>query len=77
MIPVMWNYFDVSEQVDFGGTLLNPLLEEIAGHFSDTARDVAILDRLFDTERRLLQRSVIPSDFAVLVGRVRLAKGQM
>ena len=71
VIPIMWKYFDVIEQVNFGGTLLNLVLEEIAGNFADTPRDIAMLERLFDAERRMLRSSTIPSDFAVLVGRVR------
>ena len=71
IIPIMWKYFEVIEQVDFGGTLLNLVLEEIAGNFTDNPHDLAILDRLFAAERRLLRSSAIPSDFSVLVGRVR------
>jgi SAM-dependent methyltransferase len=71
IIPVMWQYFDVVEQVDFGGTLLNLVLEEIAGNFLDSPQDIRLLERLFAAERRLLRSSAIPSDFTVLVGRVR------
>ena len=57
------------ERIDYGGTLLNLVLEEIAGNFQDTADDLAILTELFDAEREALTRGLIQSDFAVLVTR--------
>jgi hypothetical protein len=63
--------FDVVEQVDYGGTLLNLALEEITGNFAETPEDLAVLEPLFETERDHLKRRVIPSDFTVLVARNR------
>ena len=69
IIPLMRAHFELVEQVDYGGTLLNLILEEIAGNFSDTDEDFAVLEPLFDAERDYLRRGVISSDFTVLVGR--------
>jgi SAM-dependent methyltransferase len=71
IIPLMQTYFDLLEQVDYGGTLLNLVLEEIAGNFDDTDEDLAVLTPLFDAERRYIETRVLPSDFTVLVARSR------
>lgn len=71
IIPVMRNYFEMVEQVDYGGTVLNLVLEEIAGNFRDTEEDLAILKPLFEAERRYLDTGVLSSDFTVLVARSR------
>jgi len=71
IIPLMRSHFDLVEQVDYGGTLLNLVLEEIAGNFNDTAEDLAVLKPLFDAERRYMDTNVIQSDFAILVARSR------
>ena len=73
ILPLMRTHFDLIEKVDYGGTILNLALEEIAGNFDDTPEDLAILRPLFDAERDYIQRGVIPSDFTVLVARNRLA----
>jgi len=71
IIPLMRRYFDVIEKVDYGGTLLNLVLEEIAGNFKDTDEDAAVLQPLFEAERRYIDTGVISSDFTVLVARAR------
>jgi len=73
ILPLMRAHFDLIQQVDYGGTLLNLVLDEIAGHFNDTAEDLAVLRPLFDAERDYLQRGIIPSDFTVVVARNRPA----
>jgi len=69
IIPLMRRYFEVIEKVDYGGTLLNLILEEIAGNFNDTEEDLAVLKPLFEAERRYIDTGVIESDFTVLVAR--------
>ena len=71
IIPALESQFDLLERVDYGGTLLNLVLEEIAGTFQDTPEDLAVLEPLFEAERDYLRRGVISSDFAVLVARRR------
>jgi hypothetical protein len=71
IIPLLRASFDVIEQIDYGGTLLNLALEEITGNFAETPEDLAVLQRLFDAERDYLRQGVIPSDFSVLVARNR------
>lgn len=74
IIPLMRRYFDMVEQVDYGGTLLNLILEEIAGNFKDTDEDLAILTPLFEAERKYIQTGVLSSDFTLLVARSRLPR---
>jgi len=71
IIPLMRTSFDFVEEVRYGGTLLNLILEEIAGNFADTEEDLAILQPLFDAERRYIETGVLSSDFSVLVARTR------
>ena len=71
IVPLMRKYFDVIEEIKYGGTLVNLILEEIAGNFSDTKEDLAVLKPVFDAERRHIESGKLPSDFAVLVARVR------
>ena len=71
IVPLMRKYFDVIEEVKYGGTLVNLILEEIAGNFSDTDEDFSVLKPVFDAERRYIETGKLPSDFAVIVARVR------
>jgi len=71
IVPLLNSQFDLVERVDYGGTLLNLVLEEIAGNFQDTAEDLAVLQPLFDAERDYLKSGEITSDFTVLVARAR------
>jgi SAM-dependent methyltransferase len=69
IVPVLHRYFDVIQRIDYGGTLLNLVLEELTGNFKDEPEDVALLEMLFDAERAALARGDIQSDFTVLVAR--------
>jgi hypothetical protein len=69
IVPLLRTHFDLVERVDYGGTLLNLVLEEITGNFAGTPEDLAVLEPLFEAERDCLRRGVLPSDFAVLVAR--------
>ena len=69
IIPLMRRYFEFVEEVRYGGTLLNLILEEIAGNFGDTEEDLAVLTPLFDAERLAIATGELPSDFSVLVAR--------
>lgn len=64
--------FDVLYQADFGGTINQFLLADIAANFlEDDARDVALLDLISLLEEVLVAERVIPSDFAFYVLRPR------
>jgi ubiquinone/menaquinone biosynthesis C-methylase UbiE len=59
-------YFRVVVQRNYGGTLLNPLLEHIVGNFdSESESDTTILYLLAYLERCLIREGVLQNDFAV------------
>jgi SAM-dependent methyltransferase len=64
--------FDCVERRDFGGTLLQFLLADIAANFDpDEARDVSLLQLLSLLEAELIRAGVIGSDFVYAVYRRR------
>jgi len=64
--------FQVQARREFGGTLLNPMLEGIVGNFRvESEEDTALLRLLIAVEEMLLQHGVLPSDFVVLVAHPR------
>jgi SAM-dependent methyltransferase len=67
--------FQVVERVDYGGTILQLLLEHIVHNFDAADREgMAILSLLGRFEDSLIRRGVLPSDFTFLVARKRPAK---
>ncbi len=73
ILPEMEKRFDIVEKIDFGGTLLHLVLDDIAGNFSSSAEDISYLRMLFDEEQRLLKSGKISSDFTLIVARNRFA----
>ena len=64
--------FEVVYRADFGGTLLQFVLSDIAGNFDpDDPKDVAMIDLVCLYERTLIEQGVLPSDFVYLVARSR------
>jgi ubiquinone/menaquinone biosynthesis C-methylase UbiE len=66
-IPGMLHHvFSTVERRDYGGNLLNLVLENIVQNFQpDREADIAIMERLFAAEDELLMRE--PSDFAYFI----------
>ncbi len=67
ILPLLYKHFDVLERRDYGGTLLNLVLEDIAGNFQEAAQDIAILKELFDFEQKLIRAGELTSDFTAIV----------
>jgi SAM-dependent methyltransferase len=64
--------FETVYRADFGGTLLQHVLSDIAGNFDPAEpRDVALIDLICLYEDTLIKRGVLPSDFVYLVARAR------
>jgi SAM-dependent methyltransferase len=64
--------FEIVYQADFGGTLLQFVLADIAGNFDPAEpRDVALIDLIGLYERTLLEQGVLPSDFTDVVAKAR------
>lgn len=71
ILPELEKRFDIVEKMDFGGTLLHLVLDDIAGNFTNSSEDIAYLQMLFDEEQRLLKSGEISSDFTLIVARNR------
>jgi SAM-dependent methyltransferase len=64
--------FEVVYRADFGGTLLQFVLSDIAGNFDPAdPKDVAMIDLVCLYEKTLIEKGVLPSDFVYLVARPR------
>lgn len=72
IVPEIERQFRVVERIDYGGTILNLLLEHIAHNFDPAdEKDVAIIRLLAKTEDLLIRGGVLPSDFTVMAMRRR------
>lgn len=68
MLAITECYFNLEMRRDFGGTILQPILADIAHNFRvDVPAHMRELDRLFETERSLLADGTLESNFALLV----------
>jgi ubiquinone/menaquinone biosynthesis C-methylase UbiE len=63
--PALHRYFSVVLQRNYGGTLLNPLLEHTMGNFDPADGDATILRLLTYLERCLIRERVLRNNFAV------------
>jgi SAM-dependent methyltransferase len=64
--------FEILYRADFGGTLLQFVLSDIAGNFDpNDPKDVAMIDLVCLYEKTLIDRGVLPSDFVYLVAQRR------
>jgi SAM-dependent methyltransferase len=64
--------FEVVYKADFGGTLLQFVLSDIAGNFDPAdSRDVALIDLICLYEDTLIEQGVLPSDFTYAVAKAR------
>lgn len=72
LVLLVNTHFDVIEKIDFGGTILQLLLQDIAGNFNpENADDVALLDKFWAQEQALIRDGSLPSDFTLLIARKR------
>lgn len=70
IIPLIEKQFQVAERIDYGGTILHMLLNDIVGNFDPRAEaDQAIIRLLCYLEWTLIREGVLTSDFAVIVSR--------
>jgi SAM-dependent methyltransferase len=68
IVATLESRFEVLYRADFGGTLLQFLLADIAANFhEDDPKDVALLDLMSLFEEVLVTERVLPSDFAFFV----------
>jgi SAM-dependent methyltransferase len=68
IVTTLESRFDVVYRADFGGTLLQFVLADIAANFGeDDAKDVAMIDLMSLLEEILIAERILPSDFAFFV----------
>ena len=68
IVAMLESRFDVVYRADFGGTLLQFVLADIAANFrEDDPKDVAMIDLMSLLEEVLISERVLPSDFAFFV----------
>ena len=74
LLEVIGQRFDIVERMDFGGTLLHILLQDIVGNFDPASpEDMLVLKLLWECEDILIDSHVIDSDFTFIVARPRAA----
>lgn len=74
IVPDVERQFRVIERIDYGGTILNLLLEHIVHNFDPAVeKDVAAIRLLSTIEAILIRAGVIPSDFTVMAVKKRNA----
>ncbi len=72
ILEIVGHYFDLVEVNQAGGTILQFLLQDIAGNFrEDDPESMKVLDLLIGFESALIEAGDLASDFAVVVARRR------
>ncbi len=72
IMPLLEERFEVIYRADFGGTLLQFVLSDIAGNFDPAdPRDVALVDLICLYEDTLIEHGILPSDFTYVVAKAR------
>ena len=69
-MKILTDRFEIIEKIDFGGTLLQILLEDIAGNFNaESDYDNLLIDMICTIEDILIKNQTIKSDFVFIVCR--------
>ena len=72
LLGLLRRRFEIIERIDFGGTLLHILLQDIVGNFDAASpEDALILKLLWAFEDMLIAPRIIDSDFTFIVAKVR------
>lgn len=72
ILRVAEEHFEIVDKRPYGGTILHPLLDDIAGNFADSwDGGRALLAAICDLEWALVQSGELASDFVVVVARKR------
>ncbi|MGD9497441.1 MAG: class I SAM-dependent methyltransferase [Armatimonadota bacterium] len=70
IVPLVRERFEILDQRPYGGTILLPVLDDIAGNFGpDDPTATKLLEMLFEIEDTLMAAGEIDSDFVYLVAR--------
>jgi SAM-dependent methyltransferase len=69
IVPLLEREFVIVERRDYGGTLLQLVLDRIVGNFEDTEEDRRVLTLLCQAERALILAGELTSDFTLILAR--------
>ena len=70
LVPLLAQYFTIVERIDYGGTILQMLLQDIVGNFNlQKEEDIAILNLICYLEETLIKKNILPSDFAFIIAK--------
>jgi SAM-dependent methyltransferase len=70
ILPELERHFVIVERVDYGGMLLQWILEDTAQNYDrHNSEHQAWLGRLYDAERDILRRGLLRSDFTFIIAR--------
>ncbi len=72
-LPVMKEHLDVIRLANTGGTILHPLLGDIASNFEGDEDADAILKLLILLEKSLIQKAALSSDYVFCIARKKVA----
>lgn len=73
IVSLLEREFVIVERRDYGGTLLQLVLDRIVGNFQDTEEDRRVLTLLCQAERALIQAGELTSDFTLILARPKPA----
>ncbi len=72
IVELVTRLFEPVATMEFGGTILHPMLEGVTGNFDeDDEADRAVVRSLIEAEERLVGGGTLPSDFLVMAARKR------
>ncbi len=72
IVPLLKKNFEIVAKKNYGGTLMQFVLANIAGNFDESKqKDKEILDRLCSLESKLIQEGKLQSDFAIIVAKYK------
>lgn len=78
IFPLINERFHVVQKIDWGGTIINLLLEDIILNFNeDRPDDMALLNLIFHIEKLLIREGVLTSDFSLIVARKRSSRSTL
>ena len=66
---ILTNRLQLVEYLPYGGTILYPLLQDIAANFVNEADGLRYLEQLIRKEQELIQAGQLSSDFVIAVFR--------
>lgn len=72
IIPLIEKRFEILKRIDYGGTLINPVLDNIIVNFDENKpEDMSILKLIFYIEKLLIQENILENNFSLIISKKR------